>query len=85
VPDLTISQAQPSWKQAYRVKCYENPVSWRLVREAGVKKEVEEVVFTVQGVLLEKELLPFEEKPRQVIPACMLSTFLCFQDSSGEV
>ena len=62
--DLTISQAQPSWEQAYRVKWYKNLVSWRLVREAGVEKEVEKVVFTLQGVLLEKELLPLKEKPR---------------------
>ncbi|KAF8231699.1 hypothetical protein L208DRAFT_1275604, partial [Tricholoma matsutake] len=46
------------------IKQYENPVSWRVVKEAGVEKELEEAVFTLQGVLVEKELLPLKEKPR---------------------
>jgi hypothetical protein len=39
-------------------------VSWRVVKEAGVERELEEVVFTLQGVLVEKELPPLKEKLR---------------------
>ncbi|KAF8229612.1 hypothetical protein L208DRAFT_1285997, partial [Tricholoma matsutake] len=49
------------------IKLYENPPSWRLVRTVGTEDKVEEVVFTLQGVLVEKELPPFKEKPRQAV------------------
>jgi hypothetical protein len=35
-----------------------------VVKEAGAEKELEEAVFTLQGVLVEKELPPLKEEAR---------------------
>lgn len=45
----------------------ENPDTWRLVTTHNDNEgEVEEVVFTIQGVLVSKEL-PLQEKPRYAL------------------
>ena len=46
----------------------ENPDTWHLVTVHNDNEgEVEEVVFTIQGVLVSKELPPLQEKPRYTL------------------
>jgi hypothetical protein len=43
----------------------ENPTSWRILRQDALQSSaIEEAVFTIQGVLVLKELPPLLEKPR---------------------
>lgn len=48
----------------FEVKVIEKPKSWRLLVQSTAERVVEEAVFTVQGVLVSKELPPLREKPR---------------------
>jgi hypothetical protein len=48
----------------FEVKEIEKPKSWRLLVQSITERDVEEAVFTVQGVLVSKELPPLREKPR---------------------
>ena len=82
---LIVWQAQPSWEQTYMIKQYANPMLCRVVKEVGVKKELEEAVFTLQGVLVEKELPPLKERPRYVMLTWVCFILSHFQDPSGEI
>ena len=48
----------------FEVKEIEKPKSWHLLMQSTAGGNVEEAVFTVQGVLVLKELPPLREKPR---------------------
>ena len=48
----------------YEVKEIEKPKTWRLLMQATAERGVEEAVFTVQGVIISKDLPPLREKPK---------------------
>jgi hypothetical protein len=49
----------------------ENPSSWRLLKmNSGY--EMEEAVFTVQGIIISKDLPPIYEKPRYAQEICIV-------------
>ena len=48
----------------FEIKEIAKPKSWHLLMQSTAEGDVEEVVFTVQGVLISKELPPLREKPR---------------------
>jgi hypothetical protein len=48
----------------FEVKEIGKPKSWRLLVQSITERDVEEAVFTVQGVLVSKELPPLREKPK---------------------
>ena len=48
----------------FEIKEIEKPKSWRLLVQSTAERDVEEAVFTVQGVLVSKELPPLRERPR---------------------
>jgi hypothetical protein len=48
----------------FEVKEIGKPKSWRLLVQSITERDIEEAVFTVQGVLVSKELPPLREKPR---------------------
>jgi hypothetical protein len=48
----------------FDVKEIEKPKSWRLLVQSTAETDAEEAVFTVQGVLISKDLPPLRERPR---------------------
>jgi hypothetical protein len=48
----------------FEIKEVEKPKSWRLLVQSTAERDIEEAVFTIQGVLISKELPPLREKPR---------------------
>jgi hypothetical protein len=48
----------------FEVKEIKKPKSWCLLVQSTAERDVEEPVFTVQGVLVSKELPPLGEKAR---------------------
>ena len=48
----------------FEVKEIDKPKSWRLLVQLTADQYVEEAVFTVQGVLISKELPTLQEKSR---------------------
>jgi hypothetical protein len=48
----------------FEVKEIGKPKSWRLLVQSITERDIEEAVFTVQGVLVSKELPPLREKPK---------------------
>jgi hypothetical protein len=42
----------------------EKPKSWRLLVQSTTERADEEAVFTIQGVVVSKDLPPLREKPR---------------------
>ncbi|KAF8240311.1 hypothetical protein L208DRAFT_1546952, partial [Tricholoma matsutake] len=43
------------------------PSSWRIVKRVEDGGDIEEVIFTIQGIIESKELPPFAEKPRMPV------------------
>jgi len=48
----------------FEVKEIEKPKSWRLLVQSTAERADEEAVFTIQGVVVSKDLPPLREKPR---------------------
>lgn len=57
-------QTQPSWEQGHKIQAFENPKSWRLVKQTADKGTAEEAVFKLRGILASKDLPPLEETPK---------------------
>ncbi|RDB19734.1 hypothetical protein Hypma_013178 [Hypsizygus marmoreus] len=53
----------PEWTQFVKVQMFDKPKTWRLVQTLA-NGEKEEIVFSVQGSLVAKDLPPLVEKPR---------------------
>ena len=53
-----------TFNSLFEIKEIAKPKSWRLIMQPTAERDVEEAVFTVQGVLISKELPPLREKPR---------------------
>lgn len=60
-----MEQDYHSFDEKFNIQKTEKPDSWRLIdvgqRNGGT---MEEVVFTVQGILVSKDLPPLQEKPK---------------------
>lgn len=52
----------PGWADSIKVQAMERPKTWRLVGEDGDGQK-EEIVFSLQGSLLDKDLPPILTKP----------------------
>ncbi|KAF8809758.1 hypothetical protein BYT27DRAFT_7093807 [Phlegmacium glaucopus] len=53
-----------SFNSSFEVKEIEKPKTWHLLTLSTIEKDVEEAVFTVQGVIISKDLPPLREKPK---------------------
>ncbi|KAF8896010.1 hypothetical protein BD779DRAFT_1466051 [Infundibulicybe gibba] len=61
------------WMDQLRIECLEEPKTWRLLvatSSDGALPTVEEAVFTIQGVLMAKDLPPIQEKLSQAAARC---------------
>jgi hypothetical protein len=58
------------WK-GNKIEQVGNPTSWRIVKETddGESRQLEEVVFTLTGVIASKDLPPLRDRPRYVLYA----------------
>lgn len=54
----SIQQDIKTFDKHYEIKEVENPKTWQLLMQSTVEREAEEAVFTVQGVIISKELPP---------------------------
>lgn len=62
---VDLKQDSSTFYDKFAIKKMENPDSWRLIDiQAANEAVVEEAVFTVQGILIAKELPPVLEKPK---------------------
>ena len=59
-----IQQEIGSFDTRYEIKEFDKPKTWRLLTQATAERGVEEAVFTVQGVIITKDLPPLREKPK---------------------
>ena len=63
--DITCNKQEiESFDNKFEIKEILKPKSWCLLMQSIGKRNAEEVVFTVQGVLILKELPPLRERPR---------------------
>jgi hypothetical protein len=53
-----------NFNNLFEIKEIGKPKSWRLLTQSTAERDVEEAIFTIQGVLESKELPPLREKPR---------------------
>ncbi|RDB30758.1 hypothetical protein Hypma_005840 [Hypsizygus marmoreus] len=53
----------PDWTDFLKVEAFDKPKAWRLVHNAK-NGEKEEIVFSIQGSVVAKDLPPIMEKPR---------------------
>ena len=58
-----IWQGSISFSDRFMIQELENPRSWRLLKQNS-SFGMEEAVFTVQGIMLSKDLPPIYNKPR---------------------
>ena len=58
-----IWQGSVSFSDCFMIQELENPRSWHLLKQNS-SSEMEEAVFTVQGIMLSKDLPPIYNKPR---------------------
>jgi len=62
---VDLKQDGGTFYNKFAIKKMENPDSWRLIDiQAENEAIVEEAIFTVQGILIAKELPPVLEKPK---------------------
>ena len=62
---INLGQDSSMFYDKFAIKKTENPDSWRLIDiRADNEATMEEAVFTVQGILVLKELPPLLEKPK---------------------
>jgi len=69
----TVKQEIKSFNSRFEVKEIDNPKTWRLLMLSTAEKDEEEAVFTVQGIIVSKELPPKAKtkdncKPIQISP-----------------
>ena len=64
---VAYMQEIQTFSSQFKVKEIKKPKSWRLLVLSNAESAAEEAVFTVQGVLISKELPPLQEKPRYAI------------------
>ena len=63
--DITCNKQEiESFNNKFEIKEILKLKSWRLLMQSIGKRDAEEAVFTVQGVLISKELPPLRERPR---------------------
>lgn len=58
-----IRQSPDTFSERFKIQEVENPITWRLLKQNS-SPVMEEAVFTVQGVILSKDLPPIFEKPK---------------------
>ena len=61
-----IWQGSVSFSDCFMIQELENLRSWCLLKQNS-SSEIEEAVFTVQGIMLFKDLPPIYNKPRRVL------------------
>lgn len=68
VNDWLCSQSQPHWEEMFMVSHHPHVPSWCLFKKPKMSEELQlqEVVFTVQGVLTDMQLPPLEKIPKYV-------------------
>jgi hypothetical protein len=60
---MILWQGSNMFSDKFTIQELENPSSWRLLKRNN-GSEMEEAVFTVQGIIISKDLPPIYEKPR---------------------
>ena len=58
-----IWQASDTFSDRFMIQEMGNPITWRLLKRNN-GSVMEEAVFTVQGIILSKDLPPIYDKPR---------------------
>jgi hypothetical protein len=62
---LTLDQDGRSFNEKFIIEKTENPISWRLINiHQQNDTAMEEMVFTIQGILVLKDLPPLQQKPK---------------------
>ena len=64
IADITYKDTQ--WDTKYKIEHFDGPTTLRLVQINKLKQVAEEAVFSIQGVLLAKNLPPITEKIKYV-------------------
>lgn len=59
----TIWQDPDTFSDRYMIQEVGNPTTWRLLKRDS-EPIMEEAVFTVQGIIITKDLPPIYDKPR---------------------